>query len=68
MLEKSIERGNRNSVLNDEQHPHVTKLMTQDVELGYGIPLTVKSLRNIPGAEVYPIGCRDRKTIMRREK
>ncbi|KAL7525801.1 hypothetical protein ACHAXR_002849, partial [Thalassiosira sp. AJA248-18] len=63
MLEKSIERGNHKSALDDEQRPHVTKLMNQDVELGYGIPLTVESLRSIPGAEVYPIGCQNQLTI-----
>ena len=63
MLETSIERGNHKSALNDEHRPVVTKLMAQDVELGYGIPLTIDSIRKIKQAEVYPVGCQDQLTI-----
>jgi hypothetical protein len=63
MLEKSIERGNHKSALSDEERPHVTKLMSQDVELGYGIPLTVDCISKIQGAEVYPVGCQNQQTI-----
>jgi len=63
MLAKSIERGNHKSALSDEERPHVTKLMSQDVELGYGIPLTVECISKIEGAEVYPVGCQNQQTI-----
>ena len=63
MLEDSIERGNHKSALSDEERPHVTKLMAQDVELGYGIPLTIDCIRNIKEAEVYPVGCQNQLTI-----
>ena len=42
MLAKSIERKNHKSALSDKERPHVTKLMEQDLELGYGIPLTLE--------------------------
>ena len=63
MLQQSLARGNHKSALDDEHRPVVTKLMTQDVELGYGIPLTVDCLSNIRNAEVYPVGCQDQMTI-----
>jgi len=63
MLQNTIERGNHKSALSEEERPHVTKLMVQDVELGYGIPLTVESITKIPGAEVYPVGCQNQLTI-----
>jgi len=63
MLAKSIDRGNHKSALSDEERPHVTKLMSQDVELGYGIPLTVDCVTKIQGAEVYPVGCQNQQTI-----
>ena len=66
MLDRSIERGNHKSALNEEQRPTVTKLMAQDVELGFGIPLTIESVRKMPGAEVYPVGCQDQLTINER--
>ena len=34
MLENLIERGNHKSALSEEERPHVTKLMAQDIELG----------------------------------
>ncbi len=57
MLVKLIKCGNKKSALDDNQCPHVTKLMTQDVERRYGIPISVECLKDILGAEVYPIGC-----------
>ena len=41
----------------------MTKLMQKDVELGYGIPLTVDCVSKIQGAEVYPVGCQNQQTI-----
>ena len=40
--------------------------MAQDMELGYTIPLTIESVRKIPGAEVYPVGWQDQVTINKR--
>ena len=37
--------------------------MTQDVKLGYGIPLTVSCLTSIRSAKVYQVGCQDQMTI-----
>ena len=37
--------------------------MVEDVELAYGIPLTIDSVKRIPGAEVYPVGCQDQHII-----
>ena len=56
ILERSIARRNHKSELSDEERPQVTKVMTQDVNLGYGIPIKVECLKNAPGAEVYPAG------------
>ena len=56
VLEATIEQGNHKSVLKDDERPHVTKLMTQDVELGCGIPISIDCIKKIPGAEVYPVG------------
>jgi hypothetical protein len=55
MLERSIERGNHKSAFSDEQRPSVTKLMTQDVKLGYGIPLALEALCKMRQAKGYPI-------------
>ena len=63
MLEHSLQQGNHKSALDDEHRPVVTKLMTQDVELGYGIPLTLEALHKMKQAEVYPVGCQDQLTI-----
>ena len=63
ILDKSIAPRNHKSALKEEERPHVSKLMTEDVELGYGIPLTVDCIRNLPGAEVYPIGVQNQLTI-----
>ena len=45
MLKTSIERGNHRSALSNKDRPVVTKLMSQDVKLGYNISLIVKSIR-----------------------
>ena len=41
ILHNTIERGNNKSALSDEQRPHITKLVQQDVELGYAISIPV---------------------------
>jgi hypothetical protein len=63
MLKASIEKGIHKPALSEEHRPVVTKLTTQDAELGYGIPLTVESLRKMRQAEVYPVGCQHQLTI-----
>ena len=63
MLQNTIERGKHKSALSEEERPHVTKLMVHNIELGYGIPLTVESINKIPGAVVYPVGCQNQLTI-----
>ena len=52
VLEATIEGGNHKSALKDDERPHVTKLMTQDVELGYGIPISIDCIKRMPGAKV----------------
>ena len=42
--------------LSELEHPHVTKLMEKDVELGYGIPLMLECIFNLKDAELYPVG------------
>ena len=37
--------------------------MTQDVELGYGILISIDYIKRMPGAEVHPIGCQNQITI-----
>ena len=37
--------------------------MAEDVKLGYGIQLTLESVKKIKHAEVYPVGCQDQLTI-----
>ena len=37
--------------------------MTQDVELGYGIPISIDCIKRMPGAQVYPIGYQNQLTI-----
>ena len=66
MLQDTIEHGHHKSALSDEQRPHVTKFVTQDVKLGYVTVLTFECLKVIPGDEVYPIGCQDQLTINER--
>ena len=63
MLNKTIERGNHKSAMSEEERPRVTKLMRQDVELGYGIPLTLDCVNKLKDAEVYPVGIQNQETI-----
>ena len=52
----------------EEQRPHVTNLLTQDIEFGFAFPIPVECLKDIPGAEVYPIDWQDQLTINERGK
>jgi hypothetical protein len=40
--------------------------MAKDVKLGYAIPVTIESMRKMPGAEVYPVGFQDQLAINER--
>ena len=63
LLEETIARGNHKSALSEEGRPHVTKGMISDVELGYAFPVSIDCVRNMPGAEVYPVGMQNQMTI-----
>ena len=63
MLKKTIDRGNHKSALSEDERPHVTKLMKQDVELGYGIPLTMAYIESPKDAKVYSVGIQNQETI-----
>ena len=54
MLELSIQQGNHKSAFSDEQRPLVTKLMIQDVNMGYGILLNLESLHKMRQAVLLP--------------
>ena len=45
--DKKIIKVNHKSDLYKAERPHVTKLMEQDVELGYGIPVMLKFIENL---------------------
>jgi hypothetical protein len=37
--------------------------MMSDIELGYGIPITIDCIKSLKHAEVYPIGLQHQQTI-----
>ena len=55
ILDDNIQRGNHKSALTKEDRHHVTKLIRQDVELGYAVPISLECITNLKGVEVYPI-------------
>jgi hypothetical protein len=62
-LMEQIQRGNHKSALEPEALEHVSKAMKSDVQLGYGIPLTIDCIKRLKHAEVYPIGLQHQQTI-----
>ena len=54
-LDETIKIGNHKSALSKTERLRVTKLMEQDVELGYGITLTLECIRNLKDTEVWPV-------------
>lgn len=47
-------RGNHKSALTKEASPVVDKLVKQDVELGFAIPITKECMIKLKGGELYP--------------
>ena len=62
-LIRQIEKGNHKSALAPEARIHVDKAMKSDIQLGYGIPLTIDSIKKLKHAEVYPVGLQHQQTI-----
>eukprot|EP00956_Cyclotella_meneghiniana_P041032 scaffold212472_cov70-Cyclotella_meneghiniana.AAC.2 len=62
-LNDQIEKGNHKSALVKEATAHVDKAMISDIELGYGIPITIDCIRKLKHAEVYPVGLQHQLTI-----
>eukprot|EP00956_Cyclotella_meneghiniana_P032130 scaffold86951_cov48-Cyclotella_meneghiniana.AAC.2 len=58
-----IAKGNHKSALQKEAKAHVDKAMVSDIELGYGIPITIECITKLKDAEVYPIGLQHQLTI-----
>ena len=58
-----IERGNHKSALTQEAEPIVSKLMSEDVTLGYAIPITKRCLIKLKEAELYPCGLQHQMTV-----
>eukprot|EP00956_Cyclotella_meneghiniana_P033327 scaffold95026_cov46-Cyclotella_meneghiniana.AAC.2 len=62
-LFEQIEKGNHKSALHKDARKHVDKAMISDIELGYGIPITIDCIKKLKDAEVYPIGLQHQLTI-----
>lgn len=62
-LEQQLTRGNHKSALEPDAKQYVDKAMISDIELGYGIPMTMECVKELKHAEVYPIGLQHQKTI-----
>ena len=58
-----LNRGNHKSALTKEAEPIVDKLVRQDVELGYAIPITKDCVKKMKGGELYPLGLQHQLTI-----
>ena len=63
MLHKNLSSGNHRSALQRNDRAHVTRAIISDVELGYGIPLTIEAVEKLKHAEVYPLGLQTQQTI-----
>eukprot|EP00957_Ditylum_brightwellii_P034770 2635393-Ditylum_brightwellii.AAC.1 len=55
-LHQALKCRNHKSAMGKANKKVLANLMTEDVDLGYGIPLPIEILPNIPFAEVYPLG------------
>ena len=63
-LEKQIIRGNHKSALTSKQAKEtVNKLVQQDIELGYAIPITKECVKKLKHGELYPLGLQHQWTI-----
>eukprot|EP00956_Cyclotella_meneghiniana_P045743 scaffold382601_cov79-Cyclotella_meneghiniana.AAC.1 len=60
-----IEKGNHKSALHKDARQHADKAMMSDIELGYGIPISISidCIKQLKDAEVYPIGLQHQLTI-----
>ena len=63
MLQENISRGNHRSAMSKEARVHVAKAMESDIELGYGIPISIPGIYKLKDAEVYPLGLQTQQTI-----
>jgi len=63
LLQEQLKKGNHKSALTNEAKPIVDKLVHQDVNLGYAIPLSRDCLLRLKGAELYPMGLQHQLTI-----
>jgi hypothetical protein len=55
------ERGNRKSATNN--HPILNKMISEDVERGFALPLPTAILHMIPKASLAPLGCQMQESI-----
>ena len=62
-LDEQINKGNHKSALDKDARAHVDKAMISDIELGYGIPLTINCIKKLKHAEVYPVELQHQLTI-----
>eukprot|EP00957_Ditylum_brightwellii_P112523 8578145-Ditylum_brightwellii.AAC.1 len=62
-LHQALKRGNHKSATGKANKNVLVNLMTNDVDLGYGIPLPIEILPKIPFAKVYPLGVQHQQTI-----
>lgn len=55
------ERGNHKSAL---KHNHILdKIIQEDVEKGFALPLPIEIINLIPNASLAPLGCHEQETI-----
>jgi hypothetical protein len=62
-LLNQLQKGNHKSALDPSAKEHVAKAMISDIELGYGIPITIECIKQLKHAEVYPVGLQHQQTI-----
>lgn len=63
MLAMTLAKGNHKSALTKEAEETVDKLLHTETELGYMIPITKSTIKQLKGAEVYPLGLQHQMTI-----
>ena len=49
--------------MSKEARVHVAKAIESDIELGYGIPISIPGIYKLKDAEVYPLGLQTQQTI-----
>lgn len=63
LLNEQLKKGNHKTALTSKAKPIVDKLLHQDVDLGYAIPLSRECILKLKGAELYPMGLQHQLTI-----